>query len=340
MNILASANNPGGANALLPVVRSFLLRGDLVTLVLEGVAQDVFAKSGFNFLKASEKTEAEWAEFLAKENFELFLASTSLGPTIDKNLLRFCQAQKIPSVYILDSWVNYTQRFSDEVGDFKYMPDYICVTDETNRAHMLAENFPAEKIIITGNPYFDNFTHGITIDSADKEQILFISQPLPEQDELIALNDLLAELQTINFSGTVLIRLHPRDEPNKFQEMTKNSTINLVYDQNPEIKESISQAGLIFGINSMVLFQAALAGKVVISYQPNLKEGTDCLPSNAMGLSHLVQTKVDLTKALQEYLVGKLNIDLNKINNPTVQEIKKEIATEKVITFIDSVFKK
>ena len=50
----------------------------------------------------------------------------------------------------------------------------------------------------------------------------------------------------------------------------------------------------------MVLFQAALVGKKVISYQPNLKT-KDYSISSDLGLSVLIKNKGDLKNILQRY---------------------------------------
>ena len=105
MKLLASANNPGGANALLPVVRLLLNRGNEVLVVLEGSARDIFRNAGLGFQDATNWTDIEIKELFLINEFDLFLAGTSMGATIDKKLLLECRKKQISSIYILDSWV-------------------------------------------------------------------------------------------------------------------------------------------------------------------------------------------------------------------------------------------
>ena len=54
----------------------------------------------------------------------------------------------IPTLSIVDFWSNYTERFDT-------LPDKIAIIDEQMRQEMLAEGFPDDKLVITGQPAFD-----------------------------------------------------------------------------------------------------------------------------------------------------------------------------------------
>ena len=347
MKILVSANNPGGADSLLPVVKKLVDKGEELTIILEGKAKGVFAKGGVNFLDAERLNDVKLKSIVSDNNFDIFLAGTSLGFTVDKKLLQYCQEYKIISVYILDFWSNYWQRFSAETKDFKFLPDYICVMDELTKKEMVSENFPEKKIIITGNPRFDHFLDNIDNSREDKDRILFISQPLKEcknytdaqssHDEYVVLKDVMQTLNSIKSSANLVIRLHPRDVKGKYDVIMSKSKRAVVYDSVSDVAESLSRSGLVIGISSVVLFQAALAGKKVISYQPNL-EGRDALISNRLGISKLVANKEELKICLENYLNESAGPSWH-INRQSSKDIIIPGAADNVMKFIDSVKK-
>src|SRR5207248_11353111 len=63
----------------------------------------------------------------------------------------------VPSVYVLDFWSNYWQRFSDSGKDLKFLPEKICVMDNAAEEAMIAEGIPPDRIAVTGNPHFEDF---------------------------------------------------------------------------------------------------------------------------------------------------------------------------------------
>jgi len=332
MKILVSANNPGGANSLLPVIQQLLKNGEELIIILEDKARDIFKKAQISFLDAEGFDKNKIDKLFDENNFHIFLGGSSLGKTIDKKLLDYCKERGLVSICVLDFWSNYWQRFSTEKKDFKFLPDYICVMDKKAKQDMTKEGFNGDSVIITGNPCFDHFVDNIKNSHEDKSKILFVSQPLESldygYDELSVLSDTIEALEKDNINCEVVVRLHPRDKEDKFNKILKKGNVSVFLDENDNLEESISSSGLILGMNSMVLFQSAVAGKKVISYQPNLKVN-DCLISNNLGLSRLITKKSELTQALKDYFLDKdiISNDMNK------DVIIKE-ATKKVIDFI------
>jgi len=332
MRIIASANNPGGANAILPLVKKFIAARHEVLCILEDKAREIFQSAGLAFVDANLVDFAEINKLVSAQKFDLFLAGTSLGLTIDKKILAICQANKTLSIYVLDFWSNYWQRFSRQQKDFAYLPDYILIMDDLAQKEMLAEGFPPTKLRLTGNPFFDDFASGIDLTQTKKNLILFVSQPMKDQnavigpqipfDEFQALGDLIElmgspKLQTHNLE--LEIRLHPRDEKHKFDGLMENLKFACGYDQLPDVKLSLARAGIIVGISSVVLLQAALAGKYVISYQGKNSD-PDPLISNRLGISRLAKTKAELEVLLAEALNNRQKIIAHPPANVLVKD--------------------
>lgn len=304
IRVLVAANDPGGAQAILPVVLKLEARGDEVLALLTGPACAIFAQRGVAHEVATDWDDSTLTARVAAFTPDIFLAGTSTGIGIDKRLMQHL-ASSIPAVYVLDFWNNYALRFSHAENDLRYLPDRVCVMDETAHKGMREAGIPEERIVITGNPYFEHFTEHVLRDDEDARRVLFISQPISEHvgkpygfDEFDALRGLISALPATH---RLTIRLHPRDDQYKYDSFLSES---VQLSDEPNVERDLSRAGLVVGMFSPVLMQAALAGKVAISFQPG-RIGDDPLPTNATGITFSAETQVALVHAIQAYLQGE-----------------------------------
>lgn len=340
-NIIFSASDAGGANSIVPIIKEFIKSEARTMCVIGNQAKGIFERAEISFLDANSMSENELKALIEKFNPDVFVAGSSLGESIDKKILLWCRLHSVKSIYVLDFWANYWQRFSDETKNFRFLPDYICVMDNLARQEMIQEGFSAERIVVTGNPHFDHFTDNIRRAGKNSNKILFISQPLRDlcasgtierygYDEHEVLNDVLEAMQTALLNFQLVIRLHPKEDKNKFDAIVKENPARTVFDLYDSVEESLSQTDFIIGMNSIVLFQAAVAGKTVISYQPNLKRG-DPLISNRLGLSELIMDKDSLRTRMERYFNNP-----NYKNNFTMTNNIIKQATQNVMDFLSS----
>ena len=297
MKILAAAHDPGGANAVVPVLAELMRRGHEVVALAEGPAREIFSAQGVPLGDCAQPA--------------LVLVGTSAGESIDKKVT--ARMRGVPTVAVLDFWSNYWQRFSSlGVKDFKYLPDLVCVIDDIAKQEMIAEGFPAEKLVVTGNPHFDHFADGITNEGEDSSRILFISQPWhdtaallgsapPAHDEYAALETFVTAIKVLPAQYHLSLRLHPRDLAGKY-DTYMSERVRLAPEAT--LEEALSGSGLILGIASPVLMQAAAAGKKVLSYEP-ATEALDPMVSNRAGVTTRISTPEELASALQAYAAGK-----------------------------------
>jgi UDP-N-acetylglucosamine 2-epimerase len=162
------------------------------------------------------------------------------------------------------------------------------------KKEMIKERFAREKIVVTGNPYFDTFRK---IKDREANYVVFIDQPFSEIsgarikeksssfNEVKIFSDIVAIMEKLDLENPVIISLHPRTaKKDKYAELIKKSRLKIsISGKNSE--NLIKKAKIVIGINSMVLFEAAIRGKKVISYQPGLKKVEDRLMSNRLNLS-------------------------------------------------------
>lgn len=301
--IFFGANDAGGANAIAPVAAELANRGAIFKGFASGPARAIFTERGISSIDADLLSDVELDPAFDDFRPEIVLVGTSVGFTVEKRLTIRANARIVPSIAVLDFWSNYSLRFSKDKKDFAYLPTVVCVMDERARDEMVAEGFAPKRIAVTGNPHFDHFADGITRANEDSKEILFISQPLSEMrnftdygfDEFDAASDIAEAMQRVH--GLHLnIRLHPKEDVHKYDKyLGENVSI-----ADAALPAAISRAGLIIGIFSSVLIQAAAAGKYVISYEPGLIV-EDPLATNRLGITKKVAAKADLEEVLKDY---------------------------------------
>ena len=245
---------------------------------------------------------------------------------------------------MLDAWGNYWQRFSSSEKDFKYLTDVVCVMDDTARKDMVGEGFDESVLQVTGNPHFDHFADGITVGSENRERILFVSQPLSEgsrgtnltdygYDEVGVLSDVVSVLRKMSYSYELLVRPHPkekRDAALKFSALI-GDRVQISEEEDPD--RDVSRSGLVVGMHSELLFRAAVAGKRVVSYQPNLKlEERDPLVTNRRGETQFTYDARELPGILEAYFRGTMeapSVTLPKGATENVMRVIEEILQKK-----------
>ncbi|MBI2025349.1 hypothetical protein HYT04_00980 [Candidatus Kaiserbacteria bacterium] len=315
--ILWSANDPGGMNAIMPVISALVARGDIIVGLATGPAVAMAKQKEIAVKNATAYSDAELLEKINAVRPDVFLAGSSSGNSIDKKIFRLIP--HVPSVYVLDFWSNYRMRFSADGDDLKYSPTAICIIDELARNEMLAAGFEDSRLHVTGNPHTEHFIEDITRDRENAHELVFISQPIREVDggkygfdEHLVLGHLIRAVQKMPEPFHLRIRLHPKDERHKFDGLLGG---RVSMSPAHSLEESLSTAGLVVGMFSPVLIQAATSGKRVLSYEPCLT-GEDPLITNRLGLTKKLTTELELNEALGKYAEGESHataLDVNKL---------------------------
>jgi len=360
--ILALAGDPGGANALAPVIA--LLRKDTSRSVLACAyrqAFDLWRERGLD-----PQPQEVWQQRLPAlvAGAALLLTATSVnGIDLERTAIALARHADVPSLTVLDYWSNYTQRFTDSDREGALvLPDRIAVMDELARQDMLAVGFPDATLVVTGQPAFDAlpgarvaFTPQRRADlrrelGVGKDQLLalYVSQPFADihgsrdaakaalgytEDEVLALcRHALATLaRKRNFDCVLAIRPHPREPDEKFSE-TQETGLRTVIWRMADRLEAVLAADLVLGMNSVLLYEAACMGCAVVSVQPGLR-GDDPLQSNRSGASLAVYDTEGLGNALEKALFDENKRKLRLVG--LGKEAIAPMASERVVQEID-----
>lgn len=170
--ILATSWHPGGANAIVPVIKNFISQGKAaVVTVGYQFSEDIFRNRGIGYWPLSayglkDASASSMIRLLEIVSPDLILTGTSMQDEANHNVIEqtitlVAKKLGIKSLAVLDAWGNYSARFSDVFSPgkcerFKFLPDKIAVMDEIAKDAMLQEGFPEDLLTITGNPHFDD----------------------------------------------------------------------------------------------------------------------------------------------------------------------------------------
>jgi hypothetical protein len=213
--------------------------------------------------------------------------------------IRAAKNQSICTIAFLDHWVNYRERFGYPNKDWRNnLTDFIAVAD--NRAFQIANKFKDFNLIKTKNYYISDLISDNDQNirrPAQRSALLFISEAIEEQcqqrfgnpchlgyTQTDVLTDILLNFKKISKQhgiDRITVRLHPFEPKNKFFDLRNrypdiDITIENAGDR--KLNDSIKDAKMVIGINSMALLIAYVMKKQVISYIPVDKKCTLPLP--------------------------------------------------------------
>lgn len=313
--IMFFAHDPGGANAILPLIEPLKKEHEVF----------VFAK-GPALLKLPNALELKKDE-LKTIMPDFLITGTSANDKTEKLLWQEAKALNIKSMAILDHWVNYGVRFSkyglDEIEKFdkkcEFLPDYIIVMDEFAKQEMAKDGIPQDIIYPLGNPHFENLIiqsknmANIHSEFANNDNFLitFASEPYTEDygkgNEKQVLKDLIDVVQDKNVK--IIVKLHPKEEFSKYAEF--KDLPNIILDKNTPSIEAIMASDLIISMTSMFLIEGMILGKNILSYQPD-EISPDKFILTRNKILPFVKDKDDFKEKLLNILKGQQYLQYNQ----------------------------
>jgi len=352
--ILMFARDPGGANTIIPLVPAFMAKGYEVILYAKDVAFTKFSEANLNPNSICEEFSCISPEnigvFLEKISPDLIITGTSADDNTEKLIWDEGNKLLMPSFAIIDQWVNYGLRFSPygvgQIEEFKknpeltYLPTKICVMDKIAKFEATKENIPPEKLVVTGQPYFQALKEKfdkIPQTPHEEKIITFVSEPITDTygnsefwgyTEKTVFSDFLEELESFSeetgLKFSLTIKLHPKESKNNYDEVKSSENVKISVDTSTQSLKLIKNSDLIVGMSSMFLIEAAILGKMVISVQTGLKRENPFI-LNRLGKLKSVTSKSlikqELRKSLKEG--GGLYYNFKVVENP-VENILKE----------------
>jgi len=320
LKILVYGCDVGGANALGEVIKRLLAdyaphRAEL-KIFSKGLGYDIWKKRRFPVKKLPErptiKKLVEWADIV--------FTATSYPANIEAMLWKTAKILRKPSVALLDFWTHYAERFTNPGNEKVTWPDKIAVIDKTACDGLVSCGAPRRNIEITGQPFLERRMkdfkrrHPIKETGLKGLNIIFVSQPLHKlpsakkwgYDEFDALGCIVEALNSLvelyNMRPNLIIRTHPREKDKEIKDYMKSSVLKFKwsFDKESDPDKTISRCSFVLGMSSMLLIEAALANKAVVSVQPGLS-CLDPFPLSRLGYCE----RADSPDSLRKYIVEK-----------------------------------
>lgn len=363
--ILAVAHDTGVANGLSSSILKFNEDKKLETIVLsEGPSRNVFDSNSIKYktlkdYNLDDINEENIDSIMSKERPDLILTGFSEGVMLEKYSISNARLRGITTLTVLEGYTNYLKIVSDpEIKEpFKYMPDFICIMDDFVLEAMLELNFDKDKLILTGNPYFDDLIdlknsfneHGlkrirreIGVEE-DGYLITFFSQAIKKvldkdsdnrsrgYNELDVISMLESSLYKLNIDRlNLLIKLHPKEDLESTKNAIKGKLSKVIFEKGYHPRKVIIISDLVTGMFSTSLVESVYLDKDVVSVQPNIMV-EDTLAMNRLGLIIPVYKEEDLKPTLERIIYDKnFKEELKQKRSKLVLDGK---ATEKVVNF-------
>lgn len=303
--VIIVGRQAGTANAFLPLIHALKQRACSMTLIGFSTAAALWEANGL-----SVTTGATFEETLPAldqlQNPGFMLTGTSSMAEEDARFWGWAAQHNVPSLAFVDHWVNYWQRFSsDPVGAnrFDLMPEKIAVIDDIAAMQMQKAGCPPGKLLVTGHPAFDNLYR--TPPPMDEEMrlmimpqaydfmALFVSEPLSQAYGIETKNILGYTEKTVlelvfaalNRLGEKLekrfclaLKLHPSEDRSPMADLLESQqnqrwVVSTLVDGDRH--RLIAASDVVVGMTSLLLYEATLMGRPVVSLQPNRKQTND-----------------------------------------------------------------
>ena len=291
----------------------------------------------------AEISQKSVCAFVADKQPRLVLTGTSADDLTEKYMWRAAGQLGIGSIAVLDQWVNYGLRFSpygvaeadkfDRDRRIEYMPAKICVMDELARTEAEADGIDPARLAVTGQPYFETLlkktdaSQGPTLRSrlgiaAGEKLLMFVSEPIcdtyRETDgsghywgytERTIFRAVLEAAEALSESMpgrlTIMVRHHPKEKRGNFADIIgcARGGCRVIVDSGALARDAIDAADLVVGMSSMLLLEAAVLGRPVLSVQIGLRRRNPFVLCR-MGSLQPVTDPAGLVQALKSGLVG------------------------------------
>ncbi len=363
--VLLFARDPGGANTLIPLY-SKLKKEYEVVVYGKDVAIGWFANEKIPckdiMSECKEISLEEIEKFVKKHKFDMVITGTSLDDYTERYLWKVSTNFSVKSYAIMDQWMNMGIRFSkynykecDKYEDDKnheFLPYKIFVMDMLAKNMLISDGIEEEKIVVSGQPHFEVISQDYESKDAlyndEKVNILFVSEPISQDyddgldnreywgfNEKSMFRSLIKALKNIvektDKRFRVIVKPHPRENVenwNDFKEEFSSREIEVLIDTSNNKYSILQSVKVVCGMSSMLLLEAIICKKAVISMMMGLKRENPFV-LDRLGMCKSCKRQEEFEKKLKIGVLDTLDsIDFEYIDNASdniIRSIKEDV---------------
>jgi len=290
-----AARDPGGANVLAALVPELpaAVTADAWTLPRAERLRRTLPADAMTF--EDTPSASVLAEVWDRNPADVLLTGTSHYAPFEQALWQIAAARSVPTLAVLDQWMNIGPRFT--AG----RPDFVTVLDPQQRPELIAIGFRSDHILDMGHPWLAQLAatgSAAAHRPRSGARVLFASEPIrddvakganapfgfDEFDAFMLVRDAAAEVARRGSDVSLVAKCHPYEDARAFAARVESlqpvdRLTVLVSDGASPALEAVRDADLVTGISSMILIEAMVLGRAVISVQPHLSREETFVPS-------------------------------------------------------------
>lgn len=260
------AHDAGGANQIIALLQEYNnLEG--IRVYMQGPALELWRRAFPHHVLCNSVDET-------LDGSAVLIAGTGWQSNLEYEAIDRSLDLGIPTVAVLDHWVNYKQRF--ERGGRFIQPDEFWVVD--NYAFAIAkQTFPESVIRQLPSYYLENQVRQISPPCLGQQKLLYLLEPARsywggnQPGEFQALEYLIEHIDKIPIPAGVelVLRTHPSERHDKyFDWVSKQGNCNITCDHSDTLVDAISKSNWVVGCESYGMVVALMAGRVVYCSLP------------------------------------------------------------------------
>ena len=327
--LLCATDAGGGRNVCAVATHLAVVRPDITVYLIEGpITAHMFEGIPANRITVSVDTEEDAVSLLAALRPDALIVGRTRYISPERRLTCAARDLAIPSVQIVDDWMNYLFNVSDQIGDLKFLTNLVCCPNEMAVAEAAAEGVPPAHLVATGCPALSDLcdrllAHAGTpppppqaiTDHPNHMVVLFLSEPCVADNgdgvtpgahgpymgytERTVRADLAEAAALLGDAVLVVEKLHPSETkvpappalaPSVAWHTTSRSAL----------VDWILHADMVVGMRSIALLESVMAGKPSVSYQPGLRIADTCTAAR-LGLVDALRSPTELKRWLLDH---------------------------------------
>lgn len=277
---LVYAQDPGGANLLATIVAALRDRAPReMVIACHPLAEPAFRRASLpahplaEFLPSIPAGPAEIDAWLTRIDPARVLCTSSSRhlDLTNAHLIQQCRRRGVPSLTFLDHWVGF-DRFTTEADAPEYLPDVVGVPDRYCQDRVVALGADRAHVPIVGHAHLEAVAaRARPAGPAGVARVLLVSQPvvgdgsfrgalfLDERGER-AVDRIASALEPLVAAGRVRLayRAHPKERGGDLLPD------GVAIDAEEGGAALFDRHDVFVGVTSMVLFEAAVAGRAVV----------------------------------------------------------------------------
>lgn len=348
--ILLFSRDPGGCNSISPLYQYLKQKGYEVLLYakefsLERMKTQFLLEPKNISNEIHDINPTKIINWLNKIKPDVIITGTSFGDITERMIWDNAQKIGIPTIVILDHWINYGNRFRDLEGRF-VKPNIVIVPDQRGFEIAVKEGIPAETLKTWGNPYYDYLktysSEGVSVirnqylKKENQKLISFASEPFSKSPasygytEHEILHQLAISIKNMldeNASVCLIVRPHPKEDVGRLKmqcQKYEDDNLTLYVSSAEKSIDLILASDLVCGMISQYLIEGAILEKHVLSIQIGLNQ-PDPFILTRNGIVPIVLSSEQLDMALENFQSGKMIASKFNVTHQCMDRIFEEL---------------